>query len=240
MSSFKTLPDPSTTGLYDEVAAFQKRPPLPVYRLVHPAERSMPPGRLRGLSPLRQTRNPVSGTLELQWSASRNVRKSVESVESVESVIDGAISSEDSRQAVPAQDEQTESVPLVRRTIITEHDVPVIGPGGRALLYADRRSCDVVTRKRGMPAQTTWRPPNDVVADVLRAVDLRIAQKFHVSLGYFELSKYERQLWMRPSLLVVVDNREEEAGVEWRTTAVVALSDTVGISLHEGLGSWAL
>ncbi|MBZ0229660.1 MAG: hypothetical protein K8F58_14570, partial [Bauldia sp.] len=60
------------------------------------------------------------------------------------------------------------------------------------------------------------------------------------AFGYLELSKYERQHWMRPVLLLSVRVASaDDARLDWADTLVepISLSDQVGAAI--GLGSFA-
>jgi hypothetical protein len=64
---------------------------------------------------------------------------------------------------------------------------------------------------------------------------VRIAAAF----GYFELSKYEPQLWLRPAFVFLLQVSSENPDLAWQDTIVEAATTNSGISSVEDLGSWA-
>jgi len=58
------------------------------------------------------------------------------------------------------------------------------------------------------------------------------------NFGYYELSKYARQIHLRPAFLFLLDvfvSIEPEGRVSWREQMVVAASTAEGLGLTEGV-----
>jgi hypothetical protein len=78
----------------------------------------------------------------------------------------------------------------------------VVGPGGRLIVYRTSRNgergwlqADLVVRPTTRPISSSWRR----ASEILREWEIRYSEaleplKVSVAFGYFELSKYERQL----------------------------------------------
>jgi hypothetical protein len=75
------------------------------------------------------------------------------------------------------------------------------------------------------------------IREELRGVD--VACDILAGFGYFELSKYEPQSWLRPTFVFSIDlqpgNRSFPSS---RFTIVEPATEGCGIGLEEGLGSW--
>lgn len=130
----------------------------------------------------------------------------------------------------------------MRSRVTDTTNLPVIGPGGRISVYREQQriEADIVVRHRQRPVKSEWRDPEPVVrrlgAQILRErADVKITAQF----GYLELSKYERQLWMRPAFIFVLEGSSSaEYRVPWQ--AVIAEPATVNqdIAINEGMGDW--
>lgn len=126
-------------------------------------------------------------------------------------------------------------------------DVPVVGPGGRLTVYRTSRNgergwlqADLVVRPTARPISSSWRP----ASEILRQWEIRYSEtpeplKVSAAFGYFELSKYERQTWLRPALVFDVGQPGSERSVAWQESLVLPATTSSEISLSEGLGSWA-
>ncbi len=152
----------------------------------------------------------------------------------------------DNRQLVATDRPRSSVVASVARSRLQEHNLPVLGPGGCLTVYslADALQVDVVFRKRRRPVPSQWRSRDEIVAGIRSRIsalgsDLQAA-KVQGSLGYFELSKYERQAYLRPVLVLHMDFLSpNDATILWRSTVVEAATTAVDVALAEGLGSWA-
>jgi hypothetical protein len=125
----------------------------------------------------------------------------------------------------------------------------VIGPGGRATAFSGvsgLTGLDVTIRRRGRAERGVWRRRNEimrpleqVLADEFGAIEDRPTTR--AAFGYFELSKYERQILMRPVFLFVIEQDQDPEG-RWPgfQRIVVSPATTAGdFNDSEGLGMWA-
>jgi hypothetical protein len=126
-------------------------------------------------------------------------------------------------------------------SILTEQ-IPVLGPGGRVTVYYAQPGVhvDVVVRQQVDRQPGKWRDTEDMLARIreeLRGVGR--ACDILAGFGYFELSKYEPQSWLRPTFVFSIDlkpgNRSFPSS---RFTIVEPATEGGGIGLEEGLGSW--
>jgi hypothetical protein len=91
--------------------------------------------------------------------------------------------------------------------------------------------------------KSRWREPPEV-SEALRAKlaeqgPSRDIAKIYATLGYFELSKYEAQRWLRPVFLLFVERiLVEDARVQWQSTLAEPATTSAEVPLDEGLGSW--
>jgi hypothetical protein len=103
---------------------------------------------------------------------------------------------------------------------------------------------NVVVRRRLSPIPSRWQSYRELIGRVRSRISGRVPERAKVRIepafGYFELSKYEPQLWLRPAfvfLLQVVFS--EGSDLAWQDTIVEAATTNSDVSPGEGLGSWA-
>jgi hypothetical protein len=118
--------------------------------------------------------------------------------------------------------------------------LPVIGPGGRAIVYSEPDSYlgRVTMRLVGgrVPGATSWRRDDEILDALIEMVDR--AYDVEPSFGYFELSWLDRQEVLRPAFLFAIENRPDEDGPLWRTEVVLPATDIDGLGDDDGLEGW--
>jgi hypothetical protein len=133
--------------------------------------------------------------------------------------------------------------PVIPVPPVTAESIPVVGPGGRAVVYTTTRgfSGDLTIRRRLNSSPGFWRAPNEIVARLKcdcpgspSHVYLRMA------FGYFELSKYELQSIMRPVFVFSVEQPQDIEGrwPGWQLTIVEPATMSPKVDLDDGLGLW--
>src|SRR5258707_10661794 len=130
----------------------------------------------------------------------------------------------------------------IGNSLVGAKNTPVVGPGGRAIVYRltdGSLVSEVVVRRREGEIPSRWKDIGDIVRRVneisLGAETVSISSTY----GYFELSKYELQLVMRPVFIFVIDGYSTPAGApDWRQTVVEPATYSPRVSDEEGLGTW--
>lgn len=130
----------------------------------------------------------------------------------------------------------------IGNSLVGAKNTPVVGPGGRAIVYRltdGSLVSEVVVRRREGEIPSRWKDIGDIVRRVneisVGAETLSISSTY----GYFELSKYELQLVMRPAFIFVIDGYSTPAGApDWRQTVVEPATYSSRVSDEEGLGTW--
>jgi hypothetical protein len=134
---------------------------------------------------------------------------------------------------------------------------PMVGPGGRLTFYdcQDHIDVDLVVRKRIKSIRSQWRSSGEIVEDLRvkasRQATLGESSTICGALGYFELSKFEAQNWVRPVFLFYVTRSADVEATPLEGTATrnipvtrlstvaVAATSSAAIPLEAGLGSWS-
>lgn len=235
--------------LSDWIAENLSRDTLPIFRL-RPPETAEPRFAVDSLDAARTggRRRPDSGALEFRFAEQgidtfRDVAGDVAAF--LNSLLPIAVA-EDAREFVRTNAADSQVIVAEMTSRLPEVGMPVIGSGGRLTVAAERgaMTADIVVRRRldALPA----RPASiDEVIERCRARLAVMAAGHRIAglvpaFGYLELSKYERQHWMRPVLLLSVRIASaDDARLDWADTLVepVSLSDQVGAAI--GLGSFA-
>jgi hypothetical protein len=224
----------------------QRTPPV-IFKLEFDAPRVlldsyMPPAfRADGM---RLQHRTDSGTVELRLPKPRGYAARAESA-SVEAALSLAGRIDEGRRFASAPFEATEVIRADVRSFLPEQELPIVGPGGRVTLYdmGDHIQADVIVRNRASAVKSRWREPPEV-SEALRAKlaeqgPSRDIAKIYATLGYFELSKYEAQRWLRPVFLLFVERiLVEDARVQWQSTLAEPATTSAEVPLDEGLGSW--
>src|ERR1700723_1111289 len=119
----------------------------------------------------------------------------------------------------------------------------VVGPGGRMTIYNDDRSTlvSIVARTRGASHPSNWRKATDILDRIEDEIGPQPSTvSVHVTFGFFETSKYERQYWMRPAFVFVLQSKDKSEGrAPWQYTVIESATTSSMISITEGLGTWA-
>lgn len=129
------------------------------------------------------------------------------------------------------------------RSRLPDADLPVIGPGGGATVFADRNALDgevVVRRRTATVGHGRWRRPSEILRDLaaLGPIDLDDV-RFVVELGYFEAAARATQQVMRPVYLFVIERvQPEQAGAGWRRALAVPATTDDERPLSLGLETW--
>jgi hypothetical protein len=122
------------------------------------------------------------------------------------------------------------------------NNIPVVGPGGRAIVYRQTNGSlvsEIVVRRREGELASEWKDVGDIVRRVQEISSGTETLDIWATFGYFELSKYELQLVMRPVFIFVVDGHSAVAGApDWRQTLVEPATYSSRLSDEEGLGAW--
>jgi hypothetical protein len=131
-------------------------------------------------------------------------------------------------------------------SVLRDPTIPVVGPGGHLTVYrtsfhgeTNLLQIDLVIRPTRNPIPSRWRS----ASEIFRQWETRYSEeqeplKISAAFGYFELSKYERQVWLRPAFVFDVGHPGTENTVAWQESFVLAATRSSEISLNEGLGSW--
>lgn len=126
------------------------------------------------------------------------------------------------------------------RSRMVGDDMAVIGPGGRMLLVDDRpglRGELIVRTRTGETADSDWRAPGEIAGGLLERMPEDV--ELHAALGYFEASRRERQEWLRPVVMLVLDHTAvDEEDLSWRHVVVEPATHVADLRLDAGLELW--
>lgn len=218
---------------------------LPIYKLAPPGRR-LPETTIRAARFSRAGfeaniyRRSDSGVIEINWGNLDDLRLNMAfERQSREEFLLSIASEEDLRAFNRADENDAQEVSVELESSIQDVGVPVVGPGGRVTLYSDLRSADVVIRAREKLVLSKWRDPGDVARSFYREVEASAPTRICITFGYFELSKYEAQEWLRPVLILIADRTPEAITPGWRYVAVEPATSAPRISDSSGLGSWS-
>lgn len=193
----------------------------------------------------------ASGTLDVRLRQSENEtwHQSVQTILSLAAAIDPQRRMLSSPQVVTG---------TIAADITTTIDGwPMIGPGGRITFYdcRDHIDIDLVVRKRIMSIPSSWRSTEEITEDLRNKAsrEAALGESFTIygTLGYFELSKFEAQNWLRPVFLFYVTRSGDveatplegtatrNISVTRSSTVAVAATSNAAVPLEAGLGSWS-
>ena len=222
------------------------REDLPIYRLASP--RDLFASDVPTIASLRDVglvaaRRAESGTIEGRMA-------SVDLPPNVRSNFLGAVleasSREDQRQYVSEfGDAIFEEIGAAKQFVSygsrIDSDVSVIGPGGRISIFRTATSIwvDITVRKRLKKLPSRWRAYRKIF-EPYRQEFAPWKKQIEVEpmLGYFELSKYEAQLFLRPAFVFIFSMPGDGDSVSWQTVRVEPATSSKEISLRAGLGQW--
>ena len=116
-----------------------------------------------------------------------------------------------------------------------------VGPGGRITYYPRRHLVEIVVRRRGPRLGGHWRNPTDLANRVSNYLELDDAPgtRLRAGFGYYEASKYERQLLLRPVFLFLLDRPIATEGPRWRIATTVAATELPDLAATAGIDSVA-
>jgi hypothetical protein len=114
-----------------------------------------------------------------------------------------------------------------------------VGPGGRVTYYPRSRSVEIVARRRGARLGGAWRSAADLANRVSSHLELDGSPdaRLRGAFGYYEASKYERQLLLRPVFVFLLDRFLATAGPRWRVASAVAATDLTSYAATAGIES---
>jgi hypothetical protein len=147
----------------------------------------------------------------------------------------------DARDFNPVRASSSDTIVAEFRTFLSRAQLPVLGPGGRVTVYREPENlhADVVVRSTLNPITAQWRPIGEIVQRVRTRLEEHKYTQIHAGFGYFELSKYDRQSWLRPAFVFLLDIEfSANRNISWRETIVEAASTTSELGDFEGLGAW--
>jgi hypothetical protein len=209
-------------------------PHLPIYQLSDPRE------AIEAFAPteflangIRVGRAPESGVLLVDVLAGAMIQAEDAHAQFSDAVL-ALAREEDERSFLPPS--QLYVGAEEHATRLLDLPIDVVGPGGRVIVETASHA-DVVIRRRESAIQSDWRSAGATLrrAPGLLRFDGRIWGRF----GYFELSKYELQLHMRPVFLFVIDRPQTEETPGLRTSVVIPATTARDLEDDVGLGSWA-
>jgi hypothetical protein len=142
-------------------------------------------------------------------------------------------------------DEERGSAPDQPRLVVYEALTSIgglrsVGPGGRITIYdvGERRTAELSIRKRTGGVSSRWRNPTAILsASVTALAEAPPGTRLRGAFGYYEASKYERQGWLRPAFVFLLDRPSTEDGPRWRVAFVEAATDSDELAPTAGLES---
>jgi hypothetical protein len=228
----------------DWITSFAGRGDLPIFKLIFPAIEGRYADPRRIGAPVQYTsRRPDSGIFEL-WRP-QHLRTSEALAPLSQELIEMA-GVEDPRSWILTPETESEVIAAEWEShLLPPQNLPVIGPGGRIMIAreASGTTAEIVVRKRGGAITSHWRSTDDLMASLTRRItqcSSRTASVVQRAFGYFELSKYESQAWLRPAFMVLVElTIPGDERIRWIETIVEPATETKELSLADGLGSWS-
>jgi len=219
---------------------------LPIYRLAAPndlpaLDLTVESFRTAGLSVVRRR---DSGIIEAR-GRSEDPRTLI-TPDFLGIVLEASIR-EDPREYLPDFDDETLRALLPESQFISfrsgvEGGTQVIGPGGKVSIFRTATAVwvDVTVRKKVRAYSSRWRAPRSIYIPCQREfAPWREQIEVEPLAGYFELSKYETQLILRPAFVFIFSVAgDTENAVSWQTIRVEPATVGDEIPLRAGLGQW--
>jgi hypothetical protein len=218
---------------------------LPSYQLTDQREQR-PPILKMDLSAMRRSDSGV-----LDFSIPSRIAATLNDVAGkresrVVDIIRAVALGEDSRKlervTEPSGSVAAELVSSIESTVVGRNNTSVVGPGGRAIVYRlmnGSLASEVVVRRREGEVASQWKDIRDILRRLNEISSHAEALTISATYGYFELSKYELQLLMRPVFIFVIDGHSAVSGApDWRQTIVEPVTYSARLSDEEGLGAW--
>lgn len=232
--------------LRDWIGHQARRKDLPIYKLAPEVPALALPSGARALQPSYfPQRLSASGLWRVVVGPSPGLGFEAASASGFQAIRDAGLAV-DQRQENPRVSIESSVIVRSVRSRLKEHDLPVLGPGGHVTAYQHEGELeiDVVVRKRAGAMPATVRPAEEV-ADF---VERRIAglspggplPRLWAGFGYFELSKYDRQQYLRPAYVVAVTFPDEDGSTLFSSVLVEPASVSSQIPAAEGLGNWSI
>jgi hypothetical protein len=127
---------------------------------------------------------------------------------------------------------------VVEEYLTSINGVSAVGPGGRITTYrhGGRISAEISVRGRRHGISSSWRHPTEIAAEAVAAFEeAPSGTRLRVAFGYYEASKYERQEWLRPAFVFLLDRPETEDGPRWRVAFVERATESDELPPTAGL-----
>jgi hypothetical protein len=90
-------------------------------------------------------------------------------------------------------------------------------------------------RRRDRWLTSRWRDPAPIVGSVMESAEDSPGVRIRFAFGYHESSKYERQQWLRPAFVFLLDQPSLDEGIRWRIAIVQAATETSDLPPEAGL-----
>jgi hypothetical protein len=215
--------------------------------------------RERGALPIYELRpNPIeidrapahrevfeaSGLVRINIRLPDGISRESDGAQALRAVVDGAFR-RDERAPERLERPASDFVVDVLGSRLPDVGLPVLGPGGRLTTFAfrDGLQLDVTMRNRTARLDSSWRSGDDIVhwirRRILAAGDGLPVKRLRGAFGYFELSKYQRQRYMRPAFVVAADLYQPPDTPLWTSFVVEAATESPELPIGAGLGDWA-
>ncbi|HEY2955743.1 MAG TPA: hypothetical protein VGK89_10895 [Candidatus Eisenbacteria bacterium] len=225
-------------ALRDWIATHTRSKAPPIFRLRAP-ERAKAQEEWRRVLDATGRRRGRSGILEIDLgplTLETDISYSMDMLHEVGSL-------EDPRSFHEVREPDSHAFLAQSESSLPEVGLPVIGPGGRITVTArgSQAAADIVVRRREEKVASGWRSTADLIEAVRRRFSVRPPGEKIVEMygafGYFELSKYERQDWLRPAVVLSLKIAfAEDERIEWGDSIVEPVTVAENLAPREGLG----
>jgi hypothetical protein len=229
------------------LAKQQSGPPPSAYELVYP-----PPVQKLLEDPIASPLKSVlrlrsdSGVLEFDVRALPEGRRFGEEIMAFSVAIANALDRRDAYVWAGLDQEERGSLADVPKAVSMEYwfsidGIRPVGPGGRITYYPQRHSVEIVVRRRGSGLRGQWCKAADLANRVSNYLELDGVPdaRLRGAFGYYEGSKYERQLLLRPAFVFLLDRPKATEGPRWRVATTVAATELPECAATAGIESAA-
>lgn len=216
-------------------------PPPPAYTLAYGTEQAASPAGLqaeelqrRGIEVL--SANPEFGSVDFLLPPSPTAFS-----DRADALLAACRRIDEREYVVGETDEEASGEGWEIRSLLPEAGLPVLGPGGGALMVAGAKRVYgtlTVRRRVGERPSEGWTAPGALSERVAGA---RAEVELFAELGYFEASARERQRVLRPVVMVVLEHEadpEQELDVGWRRLLIEPATDLAELPASAGIDLW--